>query len=396
MIIKGASHSGRGLGAYLQGEKNERVEMWGIRGDIERGLSEALEDWRSDALVSRCSKPLYHAQLSPDRVLSPTEWQAAINIYEKEMGFENQPRAAVLHEFKGREHLHLVYSRMDEQGHAISDSWNYLHHEKAAREIERELGMEKTQGVFIEREGERPERTLSHAEIQQGERLKRDPKEIKAEVSELYQAAKGNGREFVEALRAEGYELAQGDKRGYVILDDAGGVHSLTRAAGVKVAELRETLQDYPVRDLPDITEARQMQRENLAEVKDLERQAFAADLGVGTLEREPEIKGDMEGKEADAPEMSPRDDREELNLGAGLNALADSAVEVIGGLFEGFAGGGKPPPTLEEQKAANLRNERIVAAQERRNALEFEYKKQQAQILEHDKNKERGWERER
>jgi hypothetical protein len=83
---------------------------------------------------------------------------------------------------------------------------------------------------------------------------------------------------------------------------------------------------------------------------------------------------------------MSPRDDRDDLNLGAGLNALADSAIEVIGGLFEGFAGGGKPPPTLEEQKAANLRNERIAAAQERRNALEFEYKKQQEQILEHGK----------
>jgi DNA-binding transcriptional MerR regulator len=74
---------------------------------------------------------------------------------------------------------------------------------------------------------------------------------------------------------------------GSVVLDDAGGVHSLTRVAGVTVAELRETLQDYPVRDSPDITEARQMQRESLAEVKDLERQAFAADLGVGTLERE-------------------------------------------------------------------------------------------------------------
>jgi hypothetical protein len=56
----------------------------------------------------------------------------------------------VMHEYKGREHLHLVHSRIDENGKAISDSWNYLHHEKAAREIEAELGLEPTQGVLYQ------------------------------------------------------------------------------------------------------------------------------------------------------------------------------------------------------------------------------------------------------
>lgn len=259
MIIKGSSHTGRGLGAYLQSEKNERIEIWGIRGDIERDLSETLKDWRSDALGTRCGNPLYHAQLSPDRVLSPEEWQTAIKIYEKKMGFENQPRASVLHELKGREHLHLVYSRMDEQGHAISDSWNYLHHERAAREIERELGMKKTQGVFIGREGDRPERTLSHAEIQQGERLKYNPKEIKAEISALYQSAAKDGAVFIASLHNKGYTLAKGDSHAYVIIDEKGGVHRLSRTAGVKVTELRETLSEYALKDLP---EAKEIQRE--------------------------------------------------------------------------------------------------------------------------------------
>ena len=262
MIIKGASHSGKGLGAYLMQDKNDRAEVLGIRGDISRDLSETLDDWRSDALTTRCSKPLYHAQINPDRALSREEWEKAVEIFEKEMGLENQPRAVVLHEFKGREHYHLVYSRIDENGKAISDSWNYLHHEKAAREIERELGLERTQGAFIDREGERPERTHSREEIQQGERLNLDPKAIKAEVSALYQQAGGNGREFVDALKAEGYDLAQGDRRAYVILDQAGGVHSLSRMAGAKVAALRETLQEYPLQGLPTVEAAREMQQE--------------------------------------------------------------------------------------------------------------------------------------
>ena len=182
MIIKGHSHTGRGLGAYLLKDKNDRVEEWGIRGDILRELKETLNDWRSDSLGTNCTKPLYHVQLNPDRTVSYAELHKALDILEKYMGFGKQPRVIVLHENKGRQHFHIVYSRMDENGHAIPDSWNYRHHEKAAREIERELGMEKTQGVFIDRTGKRPERTPSQAAIQQAERLKLDLKQIKTEV----------------------------------------------------------------------------------------------------------------------------------------------------------------------------------------------------------------------
>jgi len=231
MIIKGSSHTGKGLGAYLTDAKNERADVWAIRGDLERDLAETLDDWRSDSLGTNCTKPLYHAQLNPDRVLSPDEWAQALAIYEKEMGFTEQPRAVVMHRYKGREHLHVVYSRIDANGQAISDSWNYLRHEKAAREIEQALGMATTHGALYRREGPRPERTPDHATHQQGDRLNTDPKAIKAEVAALYQSA-ADGRAFVAALDAAGYSLAQGDKRAHVIVDQAGGVHSLGRVVG--------------------------------------------------------------------------------------------------------------------------------------------------------------------
>ena len=266
MIIKGESHSGRGLGAYLLKDKNDRAEIWGIRGDLAtRSLSDTLNDWRSDSLGTNCTKPLYHAQLNPDRVLSREEWEKAVALFEKEMGFEGQPRVMVLHDYKGREHMHLVYSRIDENGKAISDSWNYVHHEKAAREIERVLGLEKTQGVFIDRDGERPERTPYPPTMQQGERLKRDPKAVKAEISAIYRGA-DSGRAFVAGLEDAGYTLAQGDKRGYVILDPEGGVHSLSRAANVKAAELRETLKDYPFHSLPTVEAVRSASRDRQRE----------------------------------------------------------------------------------------------------------------------------------
>jgi len=267
VIIKGKSIAGGGVAAHLMKPENERVEVWEISGTIADDLQSAVDNWQAFALGTKAEKPIYHAKLNPDRDLSREEWDKAIGIFEKEMGLEGYPRAVVLHEKEGREHVHILYSRFNpdleaERLTAWSDSWSYLHHEKAAREIERELGLEKTHGVFIDREGERPERTPSHAEIQQGERLKLDPKEIKAEVSALYQQAGGKGREFVEALKTEGYALAQGDRRAYVILDQAGGVHSLSRMAGAKVAALRETLQEYPLQGLPTVEAAREMQQE--------------------------------------------------------------------------------------------------------------------------------------
>lgn len=256
MIIKGSSRTGKGLGAYLMHDKNDRAELLGIRGYIPRDLAETLDDWRSDSLGTNCAKPLYHAQLNTDRALSRDEWAQALSIYEKEMGFTEQPRAVVMHRYKGREHLHVVYSRIDANGQAISDSWNYLRHEKAAREIEQALGLAITHGALYRREGPRPERTPDHAAHQQGDRLNTDPKAIKAEVAALYQSA-ADGGAFVAALDAAGYSLAQGDKRVHVIVDQAGGVHSLARVVGAKAAALRERLTDYPLEDLPTVAEVR-------------------------------------------------------------------------------------------------------------------------------------------
>lgn len=176
------------------------------------------------------------------------------------MGLENQPRALVMHVKNGRQHVHATYSRIDENGKAISDSWNYWHHEKAARDIEKLLGLEKTQGVFIDRTGKRPERTPSQAAIQQAERLKLDFKQIKTEVLQLFQYA-DNGHAFVAALESEGFKLAHGDQDCYVIVDPSGGVHSLLRLVDVKADLLRATLRDHSLQNLPSVQAARSAQQ---------------------------------------------------------------------------------------------------------------------------------------
>ena len=118
----------------------------------------------------------------------PQRYQA-IDRLEKELGLTGQPRAVVVHKKDGREHCHVVWSRIDlARLRTISDSHNYRKHELVARELERAFGHERVQGAHIEREGRaRPKRTPSHAEMQQGTRTGITPQAARAHITKVWQ-----------------------------------------------------------------------------------------------------------------------------------------------------------------------------------------------------------------
>jgi hypothetical protein len=89
-----------------------------------------------------------------------------------------------------------------------------------------------------------------------------DPKVIKAELGELWQAST-TGQEFKQALEAHGYILARGDRRDFVVIDKAGHDHSLARRLdGVSTAQLRERMMDIDRASLPSVAEARMAARQ--------------------------------------------------------------------------------------------------------------------------------------
>ena len=45
--------------------------------------------------------------------MTPEQWQRAVDVLDKELGLEGQPRAVVMHEKRGREHIHVVWARTD-------------------------------------------------------------------------------------------------------------------------------------------------------------------------------------------------------------------------------------------------------------------------------------------
>jgi hypothetical protein len=265
MIIKGKSRSGPvALAAHLgNAEKNERVTLLETRGAAASDLRGALVEMDACAAGTRCEKPLYHAAISPamPHKLSPEQRADAIDALEQKLGFVGHSRVVVMHEKLGREHIHVVWSRIDlEKMRAVADSHNYRKHEEVSRDLERRFGHERVQGAHHERDGvERPTRTASRAELRQEERTGIKGSEVRVQITELFRAS-DNAEAFRAALADKGYVLAKGDRRDYVAFDHAGGHHSLARRIeGLNATELRAFMSGLNSDDIPTFSEAKQI-----------------------------------------------------------------------------------------------------------------------------------------
>lgn len=285
MIIKGTSRAkpielARHL---LNAEQNERIQLLETRGTVAQDLRGALIEMDAYAAGTRCEKPLYHAAISPGlpHTLTPEQRAEAIEALEERLGLTGHARAVVMHDKHGRQHIHVVWSRIDiDHMRSVSDSHNYRKHEEVARELERRFGHERVQGAHHEREGvKRPDRTPSRAELRQEERTGIKGKDVKAEVSAAFRAS-DSAEAFKAALEEKGYQLARGDRRDFVIVDRAGGVHSLARRIdGMRAAELREFMGPLDRNSLPDLETARRIAVERTRQAEEWNEQRKDAKL---------------------------------------------------------------------------------------------------------------------
>lgn len=276
MIIKGKSRAApQQLATHLgNAEKNERVSLIETRGTVARDLRGALVEMAAFAAGTRCEKSLYHAAISPEppHVLTPEQRAEAIDTLEAKLGLTGHARLVVMHEKLGRQHIHVVWSRIDlEKLRSVSDSHNYRKHEEVSRDLERRFGHDRVQGAHHEREGvERPDRTPSRAELRQEERTGITGRKVKEQVTEAFRASDGP-EAFRAALEERGYLLARGDRRDYVIIDRKGGVHSLARRIdGMKAAELREFMVALNPESVPSIEQAREIIAERERRAREL------------------------------------------------------------------------------------------------------------------------------
>lgn len=270
MIIKGKSRAGPSqLARHLgRADTNERVEVMELGWGGE-SIHEAFRDWQVISEGTKGKLGLYHANIDPDAKydMTPQQWVRAVEILEEELGLQGQPRAVVMHEKNGREHIHVVWARTDMDTMTLrSDAMNYPAHERASLRMEQEFGHEHVPGKHAKRDRdaqpEFPSAEVSHDEWQQRERGGIDHRERKAQVTALYEVS-DSGPAFKAALEDAGYVLARGDRRDFVILDEDAKAHSLGRQLpGVKAKDLRAFMAEIDPESLPSVKEARAAIRE--------------------------------------------------------------------------------------------------------------------------------------
>lgn len=268
VVIKGRARGGpAALATHLERrDTNEKVCVRELRGVTARDVRGALREMDCMGAGAISTRTLYHAAIntSPDERLTDAQKRHATERLAQELGFKGQPRIVVEHLKKDREHIHVVFLRIDtDRMVAIPDSHNYRKHEIVARDLEREFGHQHVQGAHVGREEgqERPNRTPGHDEMQQAERTGVSPQDAKRRITELWNRA-DSGKAFAAALETHGWLLAKGDRRDFVLVDSAGETHSLARRIeGVNAAEVRQRMSDIDAASLLSVADARAMQR---------------------------------------------------------------------------------------------------------------------------------------
>lgn len=223
MILKASQRSGGAdLATHLMNEyDNEQVDIAEVRGTVANDLHGAFAEYEAMATGTRCKQPLYSLSINPAQSVDREIYNAAINRIEKHLGLSEQPRAVVFHVKNGREHCHVIWSRIKAASMtAVQLSHDHLKLQRLAFEIARDYGLETPKG--------KTKMTITFAEKAQAEATGITPAERRRAITEIFNHA-DTPKEFQSALEQQGYVLAKGDKRAFVVIDQYGETHSLAR-----------------------------------------------------------------------------------------------------------------------------------------------------------------------
>lgn len=246
MILKGNQRAGGDdLATHLMNEfDNDLVEVGQIRGTVAEHLHGAFAEYEAHAAGTRCKEPLYSLSINPSAPIPRDQYYAAIDRIEQSLGLSGQARAVVFHVKHGREHAHVVWSRIDTaKMRAVQLSHDRRKLRSLSRELAHEFGLELPEGLARDLRAERVrKKDVTLAEKAQSDATGITPGQRRSEITEAFRRS-DSAEAFRAALQEKGYALARGERRDYVVIDRYGKVHSLARQIdGVRTRELKEKL----------------------------------------------------------------------------------------------------------------------------------------------------------
>lgn len=286
----------------LNAHDNERMEVAEVRGAIAHDLHGAFAEWELQAhSFTKCRKYLYSLSINPDPEQGPLtreQYKDYISRVEEKLGLAGQPRAVVFHQKYGREHCHVIWSRINpDKEKAVHLAFDKEKLMMVTREFARDHGLSLPAGYG--RDGGQTSGQLSLYDMHQKRATGLSKEERMDEVTDAWRAS-DSAKAFVQALAARGYILATG-KRPYVLVDLYGEMNALPKLIAdksVRTKDIREFLsKDFPPEDLPTVEEARKFMAENLKSIEahlKTEQQAEAhEDLKRAQAQRRVRIEKD-------------------------------------------------------------------------------------------------------
>lgn len=259
MICKGTTHNnGVRLAKYMTtGKPGERAELWQLRGFEATNIKDAFRNIHIMANAGNCQQPFFHVQVRnrDGEKLTREQWEHAADRIERMLGLGGQSRAIAFHTFEnGDSHMHVAWSRIREDDlTAVPLPFFKRRLKKLSRELELEFALEPV----TSRRPDNIRFAPTRAEQEQARRLGLNIHEIRNTIRGCYERS-DCGASFQAALEHEGMRLAQGERRDFVVIDQAGGLHALgKRILDVTAARIRDRFSDLSREQLPTIEMAR-------------------------------------------------------------------------------------------------------------------------------------------
>lgn len=246
LIIIKASQRGyaRNLARHLTSSENDHVELGNARGFIGQSPYAAFQEIEAISKGTQAKQPFFHVIFNPpnSKLVSNDQFYDAIDRLEKKLGLVGQPRYPIFHDTHGRRHCHCVWSRIDiDKMKAINMAFFKDKCFQLSRDLFKAYGWENEMPAgFIDKEKKDPFDVFI-GEFRQLQKQGIDPREIKQICQEAWLKSDDMAG-FKKRLEERSFFMAQGDKRGFVIVDENKKVYSLSRFGGIRVRDLKARL----------------------------------------------------------------------------------------------------------------------------------------------------------
>lgn len=309
MIVKASQRAlGQDLATHLLNAlDNEYVEVAELRGTVARDLHGAFAEWEACAsAMTRCKNYLYSLSVNPDPTQGPLtreQYYAFIDRAEERLGLAGQGRIVTFHIKDGREHCHVVWSRIDMvKGKAIHQAFDHEKLMLVARQFAREQGLELPDGMQPGADRDSKSRKRSLYERHQETATGLTKEERMAHITQAWRQS-DSPRAFVRSLEQLGYVLATG-RRDYVLVDVYGNMNSLPKLIDdrqVRTKDVRAFLGDeFPPESLPSVDEAKELVAQHRKAIDDFQRAQTDASERAALLDKQAARRREAQGEHAD------------------------------------------------------------------------------------------------